>query len=221
VTLTDEKKDNRIYLAVAIFIIVVIILTIFFSTNKLISAKIEDDILVNSWIEDIQERDFGSGFLGIEKWASFTYKNNNVTYPAYVTVTTFKTLFMMNEEDLKNKMEETIIDSSKQGVSVDLETKITGERTLNNGHKTLYSIYDGNYSSNQVNEKIKIIGETWNCAPSGTSIICIGYAQVTDMAHNNSEIDLTYWIKILKDKDETFGSDYKGLDGLLFNVKCH
>jgi hypothetical protein len=221
VTLTDEKKDNRIYLAVAIFIIVVIILTIFFSTNKLISAKIEDDVLVNSWIEDIQERDFGSGFLGIEKWASFTYKNNNVTYPAYVTVTTFKTLFMMNEEDLKNKMEETIIDSSKQGVSVDLETKITGERTLNNGHKTLYSIYDGNYSSNQVNEKIKIIGETWNCAPSGTSIICIGYAQVTDMAHNNSEIDLTYWIKILKDKDETFGSDYKGLDGLLFNVKCH
>jgi len=221
VTLTDEKKDNRIYLAVAIFIIVVIILTIFFSTNKLISAKIEDDILGSLWIEDIVERDFGSGFLGIEKWASFTYKNNNVTYPAYVTVTTFKTLFMMNEEDLKNKMEETIIDSSKQGVSVDLETKITGERTLNNGHKTLYSIYDGNYSSYQVNEKIKIIGETWNCAPSGTSIICIGYAQVTDMAHNNSEIDLTYWIKILKDKDGTFGSDYKGLDGLLFNVKCH
>jgi len=221
VTLTDEKKDNRIYLAVAIFIIVVIILTIFFSTNKLISAKIEDDILGSSWIEDIVERDFGSGFLRIEKWASFTYKNNNVTYPAYVTVTTFKTLFMMNEEDLKNKMEETIIDSSKQGVSVDLETKITGERTLNNGHKTLYSIYDGNYSSYQVNEKIKIIGETWNCAPSGTSIICIGYAQVTDMVHNNSEIDLTYWIKILKDKDGTFGSDYKGLDGLLFNVKCH
>ena len=119
-TLTDEKKDNRIYLAVAIFIIVVIILTIFFSTNKLISAKIEDDILGSLWIEDIVERDFGSGFLGIEKWASFTYKNNNVTYPAYVTVTTFKTLFMMNEEDLKNKMEETIIDSSKQGVSVDL-----------------------------------------------------------------------------------------------------
>lgn len=220
-TLTDEKKDNRIYLAVAIFIIVVIILTIFFSTNKLVSAKIEDDILGSTWIEDIGERDFGSGFLGIEKWASFTYKNNNVTYPAYVTVTTFKTLFMMNEEDLKNKMEETIIGSSKQGVSVDLETKITGERTLNNGHKTLYSIYDGNYSSNQENEKIKIIGETWNCGTSGTSIICIGYAQVTDKAHNNSEIDITYWIKILKDKDGTFGSDYKGLDGLLFNVKCH
>lgn len=220
-SLNDEKRDNRIYLVVAIFIIVVIILTIFFSTNKLVSAKIEDYILGSSWIEDIGERDCGSGVLGLEKWASFTYKNNNVTYPAYVTVTSFKTVFMMNEQDLKNKMEETIRGSSKQGVSVDLETKITGERTLNNGHKTLYSIYDGNYSSNEADEKIKIIGETWNCGTSGTSIICIGYAQITDKAHNNSEIDFTYWVKILKDKDGTFGLDYKGNEGLLFNVKCH
>jgi hypothetical protein len=221
VAFIEERKDNRLYLAIAIFIIIVIIFTIFLSTNQLISGKIEDDILGSLWIEDIGERDIGSGFLGLEKWSSFTYKNNNVTYPAYVTVTSFKTLLMINEVELKNKMEETIISSSKQGVSVDLETKITGERILSNGHKTLYSIYDGNYSFNQVNEKIKIIGETWNCGASGTSIICIGYAQITDNIHNNSKIDLTYWIKILKDIDGTFGLDYKGVEGLLYNVKCH
>jgi len=221
VALSDEKKDNKIYIAVAVFIIVVIILTIFFSTNQLVSAKIENYILGSSWIEDIGERDCGSGFLGMEKWANFTYKNNNLTYPAYVTVTSFKTLFMMNEEDLKNKMEETIKESYKQGVTVDFETKITGERTLGNDHKTLYIIYDGNYSYNEVSEKIKIIGESWNCGRSGTSIICIGYAQITDNVHNNSEINLTYWIKILKDKDGTFGLDFKGNEGLIFNVKCH
>lgn len=218
---SDEKKDNRIYLAVAIFIIVVIIFTIFLSTNQLTSAKIEDDALGFTWIEDIRERDSGSGFLGLEKWASFTYKNNNVTYPAYVTVTSFKTLFMMNEQELKNKMEETIKESNTQGVSVDLQSRITGERTISNGHKTLYVIYDGNYTLNQVNEKIKIIGETWNCGKSATSIICIGYAQITDNAHNNTNFDFTYWIKILKDENGTFGSDYKGGNGLLFNVNCH
>jgi len=221
VAFSEERVNNRIYIVVAVFIIIVIILTIFLSSNQLFSAKIQDDILGNSWIEDIGERDGGSGFLGLEKWASFTYKNNNLTYSAYVTVTSFKTLFIMSEVELKNKMEETIKNSFAQGVSVDLESKITGERTLSNGHKTLYSVYTGNYSYDESNEKIKIIGETWNCGVSGTSIICIGYAQITDNIHNNSYIDLTYWIKILKDKDGTFGLDYKGTEGLLYNVKCH
>ena len=137
------------------------------------------------------------------------------------TVSSFKTIFIISEEDLKNKMEETIKESYKQDISVDFETKISGERTLGNGHKTKYSIYDGNYSFDEGNDEIKIIGESWNCGISGTSIICIGYAQVTDNAHNNSEIDLTYWIRILKDKDGTFGLDFKGNDGLIFNVKCH
>jgi len=221
VAFSEERVNNRIYIVVAVFIIIVIILTIFLSSNQLFSAKIQDDILGNSWIEDIGERDGGSGFLGLEKWASFTYKNNNLTYSSYVTVTSFKTLFIMSEVELKNKMEETIKNSFKQGVSVDLDSKITGERTLNNGHKTLYSVYNGNYSYNDTIEKIKIIGETWNCGVSGTSIICIGYAQITDNAHGNSDIDLTYWIKILKDGSGTFGLNYKGTEGLLYNVKCH
>ena len=218
---SEERVNNRIYIVVAVFIIIVIILTIFLSSNQLFSAKIQDDILGNSWIEDIGERDGGSGFLGLEKWASFTYKNNNLTYSSYVTITSFKTLFIMSEVELKNKMEETIKNSFKQGVSVDLDSKITGERTLNNGHKTLYSVYNGNYSYNDTIEKIKIIGETWNCGVSGTSIFCIGYAQITDNAHGNSDIDLTYWIKILKDGSGTFGLNYKGTEGLLYNVKCH
>lgn len=220
-TFSNENKDNRIYLIVAIFIIIVIILTIFLSSNVLFSAKIDDDVLGFSWIEDIKERDGGEGFLGLEKWASFTYKNNDISYPAYVTVSSFKTVFMMNEEELRNKMEETIKKSYEQGVSVDLQSKITGERFLDNGHKTLYIIYDGNYSYNGLNEKIKIIGETWNCGISGTSIICIGYAQITNNSHNESDMVLNYWIKILKDKNGTFGLDYKGNEGLIFNVKCH
>ncbi|MGF3553805.1 MAG: hypothetical protein ACQXXF_00810 [Thermoplasmatota archaeon] len=219
--LNKQSKDNRIYIVVAIFIIAVIIITFFLSTNQLISAKIDDNVLDFLWIEDINERAYGSGFLGLEKWASFTYKNNNNLFPAYVTVTSFKTIFVFNEFELKNKMEETIKNSYKQGVTIDFETKITGERTLRNGHKTLYTIYDGNYSSGLTNEKIKIIGETWNCGVSGTSIICIGYAQITNHAHNNSEINLTYWIKIIKDEKGNFGSEYKGNDGLIFNVICH
>lgn len=215
------KRDNLVYTIITILIIIIIIFAVLFSTNQLVSAYIEDSILGDVWSEDINERQGNSNLLGLEKWASFTYKNNNDTYPAYVTVTSMKTLFMMNENELLSKTIETINKASEAGVIIDENSENTGNRVLANGHKTFYIIYDGNDTSKNPQEKIKIIGETWNCGISGTSVICIGFAQITDNAHNNSETNLTYWSKIIRDDVGTFGVDYQKNDGLIFNVKCH
>jgi hypothetical protein len=215
-------KENRIYIVIAIIIVIVIILTVFFSTNQLVIAYIEDDVLGTSWIEDIRERDSGSQLLGLEKWASYTYRIND-SHPAYITVTSFKTLLMMSEDDLKSKTIDTILSASDQGIVIDEETKIEGERTISQNHKTMYIIYDGNDTSDDTIEQIKIIGETWNCGNSGTSIICIGVAQITDNAHGNSNQNYSHWAEIIKDNQRTFGSDiyYDAEGGLIFNVKCH
>ena len=210
-----ESADNKIYAVIAIFIIVVIVLAIFFSSNQLTEAYIVDNILGVTWSDDINERAGDSQLYGLEKWASYTYKNNDSRFPAYVTITSFKTLFMMNEDELRDQTFNTIKQASEQGIFTSEETKITGERVLANGHKTMYMVYDGN---NTLGEMIKIIGETWNCGSSGTSIICIGFAQIT----NNSETNTAHWTKIIRDKEGTFGlGDFKGEDGLIFNVKCH
>jgi len=118
-------------------------------------------------------------------------------------------------------MEQTINSASQQGIIIDKESKITGERTLNNSHKTIYVIYDGNDTSGDINESIKIIGETWNCGISGSSIICIGYAQITNYSNNNSNVNLFFWKEIIGDRQGTFGLDFVKNNGLLFNVKCH
>ena len=211
------SRDNKIYAVIAIFIIMVIVLTVFwfFSVSQLTVAYIENHILGDAWNEDIRERDGGSQFWGLEKWASYTYRNNDSKFPSYVTVTSFKLMFMMNEDQLKDQTIETIKQASEQNIGIDENSKIAGERTLINGHTTMNIIYDGNDTSG---EMIKIIGETWNCGISGTSIICIGFAQITDNLETNS----TYWAKIIRDKTETFGvGDFQGEDGLIFNVKCH
>jgi len=173
---------------------------------------------LTEYIKDnsVESRDnFG---LNKEKW----YKNNNINFPAYITVTSIKTIFMMSEDDLKVQTLDTIKEASNRGIVIDEASMYTGIRTLNNGHKTTYVIYDGNDTSKEPNEIIKIIGESWNCGTSGTSIICIGLAQLTDNAHNKSELNITYWAKIIKDNEGTFGlEEYKGEDGLIFNVKCH
>jgi hypothetical protein len=216
VSLKGVNRDNKIYAVIAILIVIVVILAVFFSTNELNEAIIEDYILGDTWNENIAERESDSQFWGLEKWISYTYKNFDSNFPAYVTVTTINTLFMMSEEALIDQTLNTI--QKAEGIVIDENSKITGERLLNNGHKTIYFIYDGNDTSKKPYQKIKIIGETWNCGTSGTSVICIGLAQVT----NNFEINTIHWAKIIRDKNGTFGlGDFKGIDGLIFNVKCH
>ena len=211
-------RDNKVYAVIAIFIILIIVIAVFFSTNRLTDAIIEEDILGETWNEDLTERDSYSGFLGLEKWVSYTYSNDNRDYPAYVSVTSFKTLFMMNEEEIRAKTLETIEQASEQSIILDEATKITGERVTDNGHKTYYIVYNGSDTSQNPFEEIKIIGETWNCGVSGSSIICIGFAQITDDSATNTD----YWEKIIKDAEGTFGlGDHQGEDGLIFNVKCH
>ena len=211
----DIIGDNKIYAIIAILIIIIVILTVFFSSNQLNEAIIQDKILGYVWIEDIKEREGGSRHFGLEKWVSYSYRNNDLEYPAYVTVTSIKTLFMMGEEELDKKTIETIKQASVHGIFINESTKISGIRALNNGHKTRYTIFSGN---NSQRESLKIIGESWNCGVSGTSVICIGVAQVT----NNTFTNYNYWSRIIRDKTGTFGKDeYKKDDGLIYNVKCH
>jgi RAB protein geranylgeranyltransferase component A len=133
----------------------------------------------------------------------------------------------MSEEELIGKAIKTIKDAAKRkDIVLDDNPKNNNKRNLNNGHRTMYVIFEGNDTSRNPYEKINIIGETWNCGSSGTSIICIGFAQITDNANNNSKVNLTHWAKIIRDKVGTFidvfGSlDFQGDDGLIFNVKCH
>jgi len=217
VVLKGGLGENKIYAVVAVFILVVIVLAVIFSSNQLTPAYIPDKFLSDGWFEDIEERDSDSQLLS--SWCSFTYKNYNESYPAYVTVSTFKSLFMMSEDELMDETIDTIKDASKQGIVIDEDTMISGGRVLSNGrHRVEYVVYNGTDNSSGINESIKVIGETWNCGTSGTSIICIGIAQIT---HNSQNLDFTHWEKIVRDKKGTFGPDYMGIDGLLFNVKCH
>ncbi len=207
--------DNRIFAIIAIIIIVIILLTVLFSSNQLREAKIEGQILGDNWNEDISESQGGSNHFGLEKWVSYTYRNDDLKFPSYVTVTSIKTLFMMGEEELNEKTIDTINQATNYGIIINENSKETGIRALNNGHKTIYTIYDGN---NTYGEQVKIIGESWNCAISGTSVICIGISQIT----NNSEYNDSFWARIIRDEIGTFGIDeFENEDGLIFNVKCH
>jgi hypothetical protein len=218
---SEGVGENKIYLIIACFVLVVVVFAALLSGIQLTTAYIPDGYLEKRWGEDLGERECGSQLLGLEKWCSFTYRVDG-RYPAYLTITSIKFVVTPNENQLVVKAEETIEKALQGGIIIDNKSKITGERVLQNGHNTRYITFEGVDTSLPQVEEIKIIGEVWNCATSGTSIICIGLAQVTDNNHNNPEIHTEYWEKIVKDDKGTFGDlGYKGWDGLIYNVVCH
>lgn len=216
-----DARETKMYVIVAIFIIIVVAFAVLLSNNNFTSAYVPDGSLGYEWNEDLGKRDSSSQFFGLEKFSSLTYRIDG-NYPAYLMVITVKTIVLMSENELRDKTIEIIGQAFEDGITVDEDTEIIGERVLKNEHNTMYAIYDGNDNSKNPPEQIKIIGEIWNCRSSGTSVICMGVAQITDNSHNNSEINTIHWEKIIKDKLGTFGTGgFQGIDGLLYTVICH
>lgn len=219
----DKFRGSKLYIVIAVFVIVVVFLAIVLGPgSSFFIAYVSDDVLFDTeWVENPLKRVTSEQLFGLEKYASYTYEINGV-YPASLTVTTVKTLVMMSEDQIRDMVLESIRDAQNQSIIIDNETEITGWRVLENEHRTQYIIYDGVKTSITPFESVKIIGEVWNCGISGTSVICIGISQVTDNANDNPSINNTSWEKIVQDKEGTFGTgNYMGLDGLIYNVVCH
>ena len=134
------SRDNKIYTIIALAIIIIIIYAIFLNRTPLRPAYIDNKFLDSNWSEDINERESDSQLLGLEELISYKYSNNNNSYPAYVSITSLKTLFMISEQDLIGHSLVTILKGLKQGIVINNYSRIDGERVLDNEHKTMYII---------------------------------------------------------------------------------
>jgi len=205
----EKKKHMMIFLSSLL-----ILLLVFSGCVNLPSAYVTNVAISDGWYENTALRNTGSQFLGLEKWSSLTYEING-KYPATLTITSIKTILLSDEQDLKEKTRETIELTFQE--TLQLTQISSGKRTLLKNHDTKYIIYDG--FDEIKNEKVKIIGEVWNCGNSGVSILCIGIAQIT--TSENSLIENTEnWEKIVMDP----GGSIEGLTGdlgIIYNVVCH
>jgi hypothetical protein len=126
---------------------------------------------------------------------------------------------MMSESDLLDRTVEAINNANKDGIIIDEKSFFQGKRKINAGHESMFVSYTGNDTSKSPYEQIRIIGETWNCVVSGSSVICIGVAQISDNSHNLQGTDLSYWSQIVGDKIGSLG--FENENGLIYNVICH
>ena len=207
-----ERKNYII----PIFTFLFVLLTILTGCISLKCPYIPDLVINEGWYENLSLRNTGTQFLGLEKWCSSVYQING-KYPASLTVTTLKTLILTDEKELYKKTIQTIEDTFKDSMILNESTRIKGTRTVEKNHQTKYIIYDG--ISIEKNEKMKIIGEVWNCGTSGISIICIGIAYITNNENPNVE-NTDNWQKMVMDPSGNI-ENFVGEEGLINNVHCH
>jgi hypothetical protein len=205
----ERKKTIWIFITLLLFIFI-----LFSGCVDLTCAYVKEPAVSDGWYENTALRNTGTQFLGLEKWCSSTYEING-KYPASLTVTTLKTLVLTDEGEIQKKMRQTIEETFLN--SIQLNENISGERTLQNSHKTMYILYDG--IDTKKDENVKIIGEVWNCATSGTSVICIGVAYVTNKEISDVE-NTENWQKIVMDSSGTIDG-FIGEEGLIDNIHCH
>lgn len=218
------EDDSKIILKFGIFsilIFIIILLFIFFNNCDTNIAYINPNYFYDEWFENLEYRTIDNRLFGLENWISIRYEINS-NYTTYLTITTIKTLVLLDENELSNNIEDIIDSMLDNGIILDKNSKIKGERFLRNGHKSIYYIFDGLNNKIKPNEKVKIIVEIWNCGIECKTIISLGYSQITDNYHNNSNSNSVYWKKIVGDKVGTFGEDeYIRDDGLIYNIICH
>jgi predicted small secreted protein len=166
-------------------------------------AYVPESFITEGWYENTSLRNTGLQFLGLQKWCSLTYEKKG----AYLSVISVKALMLADEEKIEEKVIEIIEDTFKDKMKLNLS--VTGKRMLKK-HESRYVVYNGENKESEGKERVKIIGEVWNCASSGISVICIGLAYVDE--HNN-------WKKIVMDPRGSIG--FKGEEGLIYNVCCH
>lgn len=211
--MADGERKNYL---IPIITFIVVLLTILTGCISIKCPYIPDVIINEGWYENLSLRNTGTQFLGLEKWCGSVYQING-KYPASLTVTALKTLILTDEKELYKKTIKTIEETFKDSIILNESTRIKGTRTVEKNHQTMYIIYDG--ISITEYEKIKIIGEVWNCGNAGISIICIGIAYITNNEIPNIE-NTDNWQKVIMDPRGSIENS-TGEEGLIYNIYCH
>jgi len=182
------------------------------------TAYIPDEYLANGWYEDIVLRNTGTQVFGLDQWTEVTYRNQGA-YPAWISVTTLKTLVLQDEQQLIELINTSIHDMLlHESMTLNASSRTQGNRMLTNEHTSLYITYHGSQEHHNTTRLFRVIGEIWNCGYSGTSILCYGFAYSTQ--ENSTEMSLDAWHQIIQNKEGSI-EQASGMDGLLDHVQCH
>lgn len=190
----------------------------------------------NGW-ERVENRSMSepqSEWMGFKKEQVLVYQDRATDgrgYPGTLTVVTLRAISAYSPEALKDLIKEQVRSRAEAaGLAVGGDP-VEGTRTLADGSSTQYFVYSANVTKagffTQKDAGAKLIGEVWNCEASRTSVVAIGFAQVSSrsttagllLPGGSSGVKLDTWRELVADKDGAI-EGIKGERGLIDHVTC-
>lgn len=218
--MVSKRDKKRFTLAVCSLLLLVPILLFASGCLSVTGAYVPESLLTDGWHENVLLRQRSSEFFGLEQTLTVTYKVQG-QYPASLTVTTLKKMVLIDEEELPKKILDTVTTTVPERIILDVNPTFSGERISNvTRHRNLFFVFEGVDVQDVPSEHVYVIGEAWNCPQSGTSILCVGIAYVTNTVNNTAIWDTTHWRTIVMDPRGIIDG-LEGVTGLIDHVICH
>jgi len=134
---------------------------------------------------------------GLVRMSSRTYEfegSDKPPYPGLIFIITIKSsgattipgIQDQTRDEARRQLDTQVKDFDYDGLTIDLNSKVTGTRTIRDGHSAQYFEYTGKIEKTPSDPKlakfvaggkVKVRGEVWACQESGTIITTAGVAQ--------------------------------------------
>ncbi|HVL47936.1 MAG TPA: hypothetical protein VM889_05225 [Candidatus Thermoplasmatota archaeon] len=200
---------------------------------SLTPAKVPQNLLGgNGWRLDTGRSDDAprSEAFGLAARQSLVYVDEGRSprgYPGQILLLTLKGLLTPSDESIKDQVRTQVLEgAAAAGIAVGAQSR-EGRRALASGATSTFFTYDGVVRGGggvftTSKAEVKILGEVWHCRQTGTSVLAVALAQVSDVdAVGGVELpanrDATTWREIVADPSGAL--DGTG-NGLVYAVTC-
>lgn len=188
-----------------------------------------DSLEAKNWRENATSAHSGSSWGGLvrSEQRGFEHASGSDGYAGHLGVVTIRAFLEQSEEDLRDRLQETVrAQSEAKGIEI-AEDAEKGARTNADGRATQWFTYRGTAKSADTlftrNAEVRIVGEVWNCRESRSVVIAVGLAQVNDVRTIGGiavprDPDFRTWQSLIADPEGTI-EDVRGT-GLLDSIVC-
>ncbi len=204
---------------------------------ELHAARVPDRLLEgrggNGWARNgtASQSEPTSAQWGFVKTQTLAYEDRATGgdgYPGSLTLATLRTVLRPSESSLLDQLQAKVREQAqKNGIRID-SGPMEGTRRLADGESSFFFVYNGTVERASgffgTNSRVKILGESWQCADTKTVVVAVALAQITERRSIGgvpvqSDTDLSTWREIINDPRGGI-ENARGNDGLVYNVDC-
>ncbi len=190
-------------------------------------AHVDPAVVPDAWRRDDGSIEGGAWGPKLTETAyTFDPDDGGPPFPATLLIYSLREMNRRGVSELLRFTRDTVEDvANAQGIQLDPVENANGDREIGNGAKTMWFTRAGTVEASDLftaGESVRIVGEAWYDARSRTSIVAVGFAQVSGPGTIPFQTlrDETTWVRIVGDPAGSIHASTTP-QGFIYNTVSH